>query len=356
MSTKPSWMIYGAYGYTGRLLVGEALRRGHRPLLAGRSAKKLAPLAGQTGLEWVEVSLDDETHLAEVVGQVKLVFHAAGPFIETSLPMLRACLQMRSHYIDITGEIPVFEQTFAHDREAREKRIALLSGAGMDIVPSDCLVKYVADQVPNATELESAVAFRGGGVSAGTLQSGIEMAPRGGLARKDGKLVSLPLGSGSRRVSFSDRERIVIPVSWGDLVTGFHSTGIPNITTYMGFPNRRLRLLRNWGARLQTLLIHDSVRRLARWLVKRFIQGPSQDQRRLGRSFFWAAACDPEGGRAEAWLEGPESYKLTAEVGVLAAEKVLNEQFSGALTPSKAFGADFILQVDSVRRIDKLDE
>ena len=38
-----TWMIYGANGYTGPLLAEEAVRRGHRPILAGRSAEKLKP-------------------------------------------------------------------------------------------------------------------------------------------------------------------------------------------------------------------------------------------------------------------------------------------------------------------------
>ncbi|MEP6985562.1 MAG: saccharopine dehydrogenase NADP-binding domain-containing protein, partial [Chloroflexota bacterium] len=97
------WMIYGATGYTGKLVAEEAVRRGHKPLLAGRSAAKLRPLAESLGLEYAVVSLDDADALAKAVGSVELVYNAAGPFIFTSDRILRACLQTGVHYLDITG-------------------------------------------------------------------------------------------------------------------------------------------------------------------------------------------------------------------------------------------------------------
>ena len=112
--SKP-WMIYGAYGYTGELVAREALRRGHRPLLAGRDAAKLRVMSERLGLESVAFDLADTAALAREVGDVGLVFHAAGPFVRTSAPMIDACLAARAHYVDITGEIPVFQATFARE-------------------------------------------------------------------------------------------------------------------------------------------------------------------------------------------------------------------------------------------------
>jgi short subunit dehydrogenase-like uncharacterized protein len=87
--TGHRWMIYGAYGYTGRLVALEAVRRGQRPVLAGRSAEKLAPLAERLGLDWIAVDLADRVVLQKAIGQVELVYHAAGPFVHTSAPMNR---------------------------------------------------------------------------------------------------------------------------------------------------------------------------------------------------------------------------------------------------------------------------
>src|SRR5690606_24676636 len=191
-----AWMIYGAYGFTGRLLVDEAVRRGHRPVLGGRDATKLAALAAAHDLEWVAVSLDDTQSLARAVEPFDLVFHAAGPFVRTSAPMIRACLDGQTHYIDITGELGVFENTFRLGDDAKKRGVALMSGAGFDIVPSDCLARYVADRLPGATHLRTALRTQAAFTS-GTIKSalaGFNDYPGGSVVLRDGRLVARPLG------------------------------------------------------------------------------------------------------------------------------------------------------------------
>ena len=76
---QTDWMIYGAYGYTGELVAQEAIRRGHRPVLAGRSGKKLIPLAERLGLEWVELDLCDKSALSAASRSVFGVGNSVGP-------------------------------------------------------------------------------------------------------------------------------------------------------------------------------------------------------------------------------------------------------------------------------------
>ena len=74
-----AWMIYGATGYTGALLPEEAAARGHQPVLAGRSAEKVAALADRLGLPHAVFDLADEARIARQLKDIALVFHAAGP-------------------------------------------------------------------------------------------------------------------------------------------------------------------------------------------------------------------------------------------------------------------------------------
>jgi short subunit dehydrogenase-like uncharacterized protein len=346
-------MLYGASGYTGRLIAEEAVRRGHRPLLAGRSREKLMPLAEQLGLEVLVAGLDDVRTLVASLEGLPLVLHAAGPFVRTSEPMVQACLASGAHYLDITGEIPVFENTFRHDAEARARGITLMSGVGFDVVPTDCLARYVAERVPGAHELELAIATAGI-ASAGTAKSALGQFPQGGRVRRGGALQSWPMGKGLRRVRFSDVERTVAPIPWGDLVTAWHTTGIPNITAYMALPRRAARFIRFTFPLLKRVLAVDAVRHQAERLIDARVQGPDEVARHEQRSHIWAEARAADGRRAQAWLELPEGYAFTAVAAVRAVEEVLARKPRGALTPAGAFGADFVLSIAGCQRLDTL--
>jgi short subunit dehydrogenase-like uncharacterized protein len=355
--TSTPWLIYGAAGYTGRLIAEAALRRGHQPILAGRSAAKLRPLAERLGLAMRIAELGDPAGLDRLLDEVGLVLHAAGPFVHTSAPMVAACLRAGVHYLDITGEVPVFERIFEQDAAARAAGVALLPGAGFDVVPSDCLARYVAQRLPGATELEIAVSGTGG-VSAGTARSAIEQAPRGALVRRNGRLVPQRLGAETRRVSFTDGRRVLLraalAATWGDLATAYRSTGIPNITTYLGFPDRVINTARWAGPALQVALQAAPVRRLALACVGRTGRGPDQARRERGRGFIWARAATPGGAKCQAWLVTPETYLFTALAAVRCVERVREAQPAGALTPAQAFGADFALEISGVQRFDAL--
>src|SRR5712691_5153761 len=125
------WIIYGANGYTGALVAEAARARGLAPVLAGRSADKVRALAEKLGLEWRAFDLER----ADIAG-ASLVLHCAGPFSQTSRPMVDACLAASAHYLDVTGEIDVFEAVFARDAEAKARGVVLLPGVGCDVVPS----------------------------------------------------------------------------------------------------------------------------------------------------------------------------------------------------------------------------
>lgn len=351
---EKKWLIYGAYGYTGVLVAEEALRRGHKPVLAGRSAEKLAPLANRLGLESIVIDLNDENALAKTLADFDLVFHAAGPFIHTSAPMVRACLKSKTNYLDITGEVPVFEQNFALDQQAKEAGIAIISGVGFDVVPTDCLAKYVAEKISDPLDLELAFAAPGGTSSAGTTKTMLEHMPAGVIARRNGQLIRVDMRKGERRIDFSDRERIVLPISWGDLATAFYSTGIPNITTYLAFPENlasRMRWIAPIGRRLMAF---GPARRLAQKWVEKSIHGPDEQTRKTARCYLWACATNRKGDQHQAWLETPEGYHFTALAGVRCVEKIFAAYPKGALSPAMAFGADFVLEIPGTKRMDSI--
>lgn len=353
MTTNRPWMVYGANGYTGTLVAEEALRRGHKPVLAGRTADKVRPLAEKLGLPWAAFGLDDISAITKAIEGVDLVFHAAGPFVRTSEPMVTACLERGAHYVDITGEIPVFARTLDRDAEARKAKVCLVSGVGFDVIPTDCLAKHVADKLPNARHLEIAFApvMK---TSPGTTKTMIEMMARGNVVRREGALVPAPTAADVRTFRFSDKERLGVSIPWGDLETAYKTTGIPNITTYMAMPSAQVRAMRVMGSALTSLFQSERVRKTLFGWVERGVHGPAEDALGKGRSYIYAVARDADDKRVEAWLETTEGYSFTAKGGVLAVERILAESPVGATTPALAFGADFVLSIEGTRRFDSL--
>jgi short subunit dehydrogenase-like uncharacterized protein len=346
-------MLYGAYGYTGNLIAHEAKLRGHSPVLAGRSAERLIPLAEELNLDYKLLDLENRDRLENSLRDVDLVFHSAGPYVDTSTPMVNACLKTATSYIDITGEVPVFEQNFSYDKEAKDKGIAIISGVGFDVVPTDCLSKYVSDKITTPTSLDLGITAMSN-PSPGTLKTMLTHFNLGQLARRNGKLVRLEEPN-IRKIQFSDKERTVRPVTWGDLSTAYRTTGIPNITTYFPLPKKFPNLLEFLGVSPKDMLENEeSKKKVNRWIEKN-IHGPDEEKRNSYRCYMWASVINDNGMKAEAWLETMESYRFTAVAGVRCVEKILEIKPKGALTPALAFGADFVLEIPETIRLDSID-
>lgn len=370
------WILYGAYGYTGRLLAAEALARGHRPVLAGRDARKLARLretleaAGVGGVPLPPGSLptrafglDDPEALRRGIRGAPALLHAAGPFVETGRPMMEACLAERVHYLDITGEVPVFEEAFARGVEARERGVILMPGVGMDVVPTDAVAALLARALPGARRLELALHSPGRG-SAGTLQTVLEGIPRGLQVRRGGRLVGANPGRREfrREVDFGPPVirgpmagllggvRWVAPYTWGDLSTAWRTTGIPDITCYMATPRGQVRLLPVALPVLRAALSIRPLRRYLRRRVARGPEGPDTERLRTGRVRVWGRVEDDRGRSASMVIETPEGYRFTAIAGIRALEEVLRPgpDLAGARTPAGTFGAEWVLGLEGV--------
>ena len=279
------------------------------------------------------------------------MLHCAGPFRLTHAAMLAACLARGVHYLDITGEIPVFESIASRDAAARRAGITLLPGAGFDVVPSDCLAAHLKRRLPSASRL--ALGFTGtGGVSRGTLRTALDQAGSSGAVRRDGLLVPIPLGSLRRSIDFGSGPREAVAIPWGDLATAWRSTSIPNLETYMAVPAAALRalaLLRLCGPLLRTRPLRHV---LSSWAANR-APGPDAAARFQGRSRVWGEATDDQGRQAVARILGPEGYALTVETALLLLQKVLRDEAPvGYQTPATAFGPDLVLEVAGVSRVD----
>jgi short subunit dehydrogenase-like uncharacterized protein len=344
------FIIYGSYGFTGNLIAELAVSKGLKPLLAGRNKALLQAQAERLNLPFEAVSLDG--WLKELLLQTKAVIHAAGPYSHTAKPMLEACLAAGVHYLDITGELEVFEWLQSQGARAKQAGIAVLPGVGFDVVPTDCLAAYLKQRLPSATHLALAFKGVGGALSRGTARTMVENIGNGGMIRENGMLKPVPAAYQTRTVPLANKNREVVSIPWGDVSMAYHSTGIPNIITYTAVAPSALKFMkasRYFGWLLETAPAQSMLRN---WVDKN-ATGPSLSQQATGNAYIWGEVRDASGKTATASLKVMEAYKLTAHTALEAALRVLAGQVpAGFHTPSKAFGPDYILGFEGSERVD----
>lgn len=350
MMQQNSFLLYGANGYTGELIARYAQQYNLQPILAGRREEALAPLAARLNLPYKVIDLNDTVTLLAALKEVKVVVHAAGPFQFTAKQMIDACLQTGTHYLDINGDIAVFEMLKRYDTAAKKAGIMIMPGVGFDVVLTDCIALLLKKLLPDAVALKLAFASLGGGLSHGTATTMANKLGEGGAVRKDGKIIRIPLGKKGMWVDFGKKKLFVMSIPWGDIATAYFTTGIPDIETYTGISRRTYRLLKlqplfNW------LLRTSFMRNYIKKKINQRPAGPNDEQRSKATSLVWGQVINAEGKTATARLSGPEGYTLTTHSSLLIAQKVLQGNFlPGYQTPASVYGEDLVLEVPGVQR------
>ncbi len=343
-------LVYGSYGYTGRLVVDEALERGTDIVVAGRNAEKVETQADETGYEGRVFSLDDLGVVRDNIEDTEAVLNCAGPFSETHPTLVDACLAEGVDYLDITGEVDVFERLAALDDEARDADVTLLPGVGFDVVPSDCLAAYLAERAEDPYYL--AVGLRSmTSISPGTARTVVEGLGKSGVIRRDGELRDVPAAWKTRNIDFGDGDGTVSAVSMplGDVSTAYRSTGIENIEGYVSLP-RSARLAARASRYAAPLLRTKPAQAALKRLADAVAEGPDEEERETVKGYVWGEVRG-ENGKHVARLRTPETYALTARTALEALERA-DEVDAGFQTPATAFGAEFIVEFDGVERED----
>ncbi len=347
MDPSTRWLLYGANGYTGRLIAQRAVELGLAPVLAGRQAAKIEPMADQLGCPWRAFSLDAPDDILQNLEGIQAVLHCAGPFCDTVRPMIRACLDASVHYLDITGEYDVIEWASDCGEQARATGNVIMPAVGFDVVPSDCLAATLAAALPDADQL--LLAFTGDAtLSPGTMRTVWRNVRRGGCVRREGRIVRVSLGNGFVEVPFTSGTRPAMAIPWGDIASAYHTTGIANIEVRVGLPRRQAAWVRRWRW-LLPLAGLSPVQALGRWWIQRSVYGPGEDELAKGRIEFFGRVTNPSGQTAEAMLVTPNGYRLTADAALAVLQAVLDDQVEpGFHTPAGALGADFVRQLPGV--------
>jgi short subunit dehydrogenase-like uncharacterized protein len=345
-----SFLLYGANGYTGKLIARYAAEYHLQPILAGRREEVLAPLAARLKTPHVVFDVNDSSALTAALKKVPVVLNAAGPFQFTARQIIESCMQTGTHYLDINGDISVFELIKDFDAAAKQAGIMLLPGAGFDVVPTDCTALLLKKLLPDAISLKLAFATLGGGLSHGTATTMTNKLGKGGAVRRNGQIISVPLGHKGMWIDFGVKKIFVMTIPWGDIATAHFTTGIQNIETYTAISPTVYRILKfqdlfNW------LLRTNFVRKMIRTRIDKRPAGPTDDQRKQARSLIWGQVSNSNGSTSTIRMDCPDGYTLTMHTALLMAKKIMQGNFKpGYQTPASAYGEDFVLEVPNVQR------
>jgi short subunit dehydrogenase-like uncharacterized protein len=336
-----TFLLYGANGYTGELIAREAVRRGMKPVLAGRSKDSIGKLAAELGCPSAVFDLDDHTSLVSSLSNVAAVLHCAGPFSATARSMMQACLATHVHYFDITGEIPVFELAHSVHEKAVRSGIALCPGTGFDVVPTDCLAIKLKEALPDATHLALGFDSRSG-LSKGTAKTSLEAGAEGSKVRREGQIVSVPFGSQQRSIDFGNGERLAVGIPWGDVSTAYYSTAIPNIEVFTATTPQGLARMHRINM-LRPLLRTRLVQSVAKFGIDRRLQPPTEAQRASNPSFVWGEARNAAQKIVTARVVTANGYALTiASSLAIIGRALVSTPPPGYATPGMLLGADFV--------------
>jgi short subunit dehydrogenase-like uncharacterized protein len=342
-SKKTSWMIYGANGYSGRLIAQAAARLGLQPILGGRSAA-VEQVGQQTCLPVRRFDLLDAPATKAALEGVQLVLNCAGPFAHTARPMIEACINAGAHYLDITGEVSVFEYAQTQDARAREAGVVVCPGVGFDVIPTDCLALALKQALPDATELALGFDTRSG-LSPGTAKTIIENLAQGGKVRRQGKLVTVPNGWHRRRIDFGYGPKTAMTIPWGDVSSAFVTTGIPDIRVYMPAPAPMIHLSR-WTDWSRGLFAYRPIQQVLSVLVEQLVKGPDEQQRAKSGMAVWGEVRNARGEVRTGRIKTANGYDLTINGALAVAQWLLaNKAESGYQTPARMMGTQLVEQL-----------
>lgn len=340
-----SFLLYGANGYTGVLIAQYAAQYNLHPILAGRREEAIKPLADELKYAYKIIDINNAEQLKATLKEVKVVLNAAGPFVNTARQMIDACLQTGTHYLDINGDISVFEMIKRYDTSAKEKNIMLMPGAGFDVVPTDCMALHLKNKLPDATHLKLAFASIGGGVSRGTAMTIISKLGSGGAARENGKIIPQPLGKKGMWVDFGEKKLFVMSIPWGDISTAHFTTGIPNIESYTSVKPRLYKMLKLQGL-FNWLLRMEWVKNIIRKKIKSQPAGPSDEMRSRSKSLVWGEVNNAKGETITHHFTCADGYTLTALSSLIITKKVLEGNFkAGYQTPASCYGEELVKEI-----------
>ena len=333
--------VYGATGFTGKLVTAELARRGARAVLSGRSGEKLAAAAAPYGFETRVAAADDPAALEAAFAGCAAVIACAGPFLDVGDRVVQAAIAAGCHYVDTTGETPFIERVVHHHGPAAKAAgVALVGGMGFDYLPGDLACALAAEGAGPLEELVVAYAIEGFTATRGTTRSSLLMLSKGStreLLRPPLRHFDYPAPLGRQPVApYPAGETITAPLH----VDTPRVTAVVTATTFAPHP----RLAPAIGALTVPIglaMRSGRLRALADRAIERLPEGPGEAARDAVRWSVTVEARPRAGAPRRATVRGTDVYGITAVCTVEGATRMATPGYdrAGGLAPAQAYDA-----------------
>ncbi|MFI5718721.1 saccharopine dehydrogenase family protein [Nocardia sp. NPDC051750] len=345
----PKIVLFGATGYTGRLIAESLVARGAAPVLAARNAASVEKFATEIGgAETAVADVTDPGSIRALLGRGDVLVTTVGPFLRYGQPALNAAIASGAHYFDSTGEGPFIRTVFDHDEQARKAGVGLLTAFGFDYVPGNLAAALALREAPDAVRADIGYFIADPGTSGGTRASMAGMLFEGGFALRGGRVVPERTAAHTRTFDVAGRSQTgaSVPGSEHFALTRSYPR-LREADVYLGLPGPAAH-----GLQLTSLLTGavarvEPLRRLAEGaltgIVKGSTGGPTPASRARTRTWTVAEVSDDTGRTAASvTLAGVDPYTFTAAILAWGAQSALNGGLlgTGALGPVDAFGLD----------------
>ena len=370
-------VVFGATGFTGALTAEYLARNGPDGLrwaLAGRNPGRLAEVRARLAavdpaladLALLHADVGDAASLAEVARRTRVVITAVGPYLEHGEPLVAACAEAGTDYVDLTGEPEFVDRMWtAHHAAAVASGARIVHACGFDSVPHDLGAMYTVAQLP----ADEPITLRGVVRSSGTFSGGTFHSALNAMSRlRQSKSASAerraaeprPEGRSSRAVGGRPHR---------DPVLGYWLVPLPTIDPfvvarsgaalasygprfrYSHFAGTKtLRYAAGGAAGAAAIGLSAQVAPLRNLLLSRVPQGEGPDERRRAKSWFTVDFVGEAGGQTvhTRVSGGDPGYDETAK---MLAESALclafddNPSTSGQVTTAQAMGEHLLTRL-----------
>lgn len=352
MASEHPVVVYGASGYTGKLVSESLAQRGIPFIAAGRDQKRLEEeLAKVAGADAVARAVPHTYEaLVELLADAKVVVNVAGPFAQLAKPVIQAALETDTHYFDTTGEQDFVIATKAEFGDAFKKKDLVLCPACAYMWTAGLQAAEICLETKGIDSLDILYFGWGGNVTIASTKSFLRMNCREHYHLENNEYVAWPSAT-SHKVITPDSHHVYPALSWagGCEPVWYHDDDrVRNCRVLVGSRSQEwadtlVGYMKEYNEKAKTMS-DDELEEMTNAWGANMSSTPPRETPETSR---YTVSCRGRGVlvQTECVLTGTSPYIQTGFLTAEGAQRVLDGRIKkfGFVSPTEAMGAREII-------------